>query len=59
MKIKILTDNKAKEGFKGEWGLSVYIEHKGIKGFIIDNNEAIENFITSKNPSSFLGRGVF
>ena len=31
MKIKILTDNKAKEGLSGEWGLSVYIEHKGKK----------------------------
>lgn len=28
MKIRILTDNKAAEGLKGEWGLSVYIEHK-------------------------------
>ena len=31
MKIKILTDNKAKDGLKGEWGLSVYIEHGGKK----------------------------
>lgn len=29
MKIRILTDNKAKDGLKGEWGLSVYIEHNG------------------------------
>ncbi len=31
MKIKILTDNKAADGFKGEWGLSVYIEQDGKK----------------------------
>ena len=31
MKIKILTDNKAKDGLKGEWGLSLYIEHKDKK----------------------------
>ena len=31
MKIKILTDNKAKDGFKGEWGLSIYIEYKDKK----------------------------
>lgn len=29
MKIKILTDNKAEDGLRGEWGLSVYIEHNG------------------------------
>lgn len=28
MKIRILTDNKAKDGLKGEWGLSLYIEHE-------------------------------
>lgn len=31
MKIRILTDNKAEEGLKGEWGLSVYIEQDGRK----------------------------
>lgn len=35
MKIKILTDNKAKEGLKGEWGLSVYIE-QGEKKLLLD-----------------------
>ncbi len=31
MKIKILTDNKAKDNLKGEWGLSLYIEYGGKK----------------------------
>ncbi len=31
MKIRILADNKAGEGLKGEWGLSVYIEYEGRK----------------------------
>lgn len=35
MKIKILTDNKARDGLKGEWGLSVYIEHGG-KRLLLD-----------------------
>ena len=35
MKIKILTDNKAMDGLKGEWGLSVYIEH-GSKKLLLD-----------------------
>ena len=35
MKIKILTDNKARDGLKGEWGLSVYIEHNG-KHLLLD-----------------------
>ncbi|MBE6774184.1 MAG: MBL fold metallo-hydrolase [Ruminococcaceae bacterium] len=29
MKITVLTDNKAKSPLKGEWGLSLYIEHNG------------------------------
>ena len=31
MKITVLTDNKAKSPLKGEWGLSLYIEHNGDK----------------------------
>lgn len=31
MKIIILTDNKACDNMKGEWGLSVYIEHENKK----------------------------
>ena len=35
MKITVLTDNKAKESLKGEWGLSLYIEHGG-KRLLLD-----------------------
>lgn len=35
MRILVLTDNKAKEGLKGEWGLSLYIEH-GEKKLLLD-----------------------
>lgn len=31
MKIIILTDNKAANNLRGEWGLSLYIEHEGRK----------------------------
>ena len=31
MKIQILTDNLALDGFEAEWGLSVYIEYEGKK----------------------------
>ncbi len=31
MKITVLTDNKAKSPLKGEWGLSLYIEHNADK----------------------------
>lgn len=31
MKIQILSDNLALDGFEAEWGLSVYIEYEGKK----------------------------
>ncbi|MBQ6874520.1 MAG: MBL fold metallo-hydrolase [Clostridia bacterium] len=35
MKVKVLTDNIAKNDLKGEWGLSVYAEYEG-KKFLLD-----------------------